>query len=41
MTYKLFYVSETRAVNFDGLRVVCEPKNARVELQQAYFDTPH
>ena len=41
MTYKLFYVSETRAVNFDGLRVVCKRKNVRVELQQGHFDTPN
>jgi hypothetical protein len=40
MTYKLFYVSETRAANFDGLRIVCTRKNVRVELQQAYFDAP-
>jgi hypothetical protein len=36
MTYKLFYVSETRAVNLDGLRVVCKCRNVRVELLQAY-----
>jgi hypothetical protein len=41
MTYKLFYVSETHAVNFDGLRVVCKRKNVRVELQQGHFDTPN
>jgi hypothetical protein len=41
MTYKLFYVSETRAANFDGLRIVCRRKNVRVELQQAHFDAPH
>jgi hypothetical protein len=33
-------VSETRAANFDGLRIVCTRKNVRVELQQAYFDAP-
>ena len=36
MTYKLFYVSETRAVNLDGLRVVCKCRNVRAELLQAY-----
>jgi len=41
MTYKLFYESETRAVNFDGLRVVCKRKNVRVELQQGHFDSPN
>ena len=37
MTYKLFYVSETRAVNLDGLRVVCKCRNVRAELLQAYL----
>ncbi len=41
MTYKLFYVSETRAVNLDGLRMVCRCRNVRAELLQAYFDTLH
>jgi hypothetical protein len=36
-TYKLFYVSETRAVNLDGLRVVCKCRNVRAELLQAYL----
>jgi len=36
MTYKPFYVSETRAVNLDGLRVVCKCRNVRAELLQAY-----
>jgi hypothetical protein len=41
MRYKLFYVSETRPANFDRLRVVCNRKNVRIELQQAYFDDQH
>jgi hypothetical protein len=40
MTYKLFYVSETRPANFDRLRIVCNRKNVRIELQQAHFDAP-
>ena len=40
MTYKLFYVSETRPANFDRLRIVCNCKNVRIELQQAHFDAP-
>jgi hypothetical protein len=36
MTYKPFYVSETRAVNLGGLRVDCKCRNVRAELLQAY-----
>jgi len=38
MTYKLFYAAEPRPENFDHLRIVCNRKNVRIELQQAYFD---
>jgi hypothetical protein len=40
MTYKLVYNSQSPTINFDQLRVVCTRKNVRIELAQAYFDTP-